>query len=96
MRQNASKSHYHYVAKITDTAKLILIKDLDMGGMSVTNNIENIIEQICFENNLDPKEITCAYQDSMGMICGFNYSTGEFYPIIQNDLRMVCKNMLNG
>lgn len=75
MRELAKRSDYEY--KIYKD--YILIVDLDMGGMSVTNNIENIIEQICFENNLDPNDMYCLYKDSCGDIDGYNYRTNQFF-----------------
>lgn len=64
MRQYAAKSDYKYIVHKSNESVYILIKDLNLGRMSVTNNIENIIEQICFDSKLDPSTVKCIYKDS--------------------------------
>ena len=55
-----SKSNYIY--EVGDT--LVKITDLDSGGMSVTNNAENVLTEIQTKNDIKEKEII--YKDSEG------------------------------
>lgn len=73
----AAKSLFHYHLTERDNKKFIVIYDDDI-GMSVTNNIENIIDWIAQEENIDPHEFLIVYKDSEGIFDGFDYNTLNF------------------
>jgi len=64
---------------------VLVIIDLDIGGMSVTNNIEAILRQIGDEHNLDIQrlDIPIVYRDSDGHFDGVRASKRgvRFYPL---------------
>jgi len=59
--------------------KVLLIVDLDMGHMSVTNDIENVVDDIAFAENINPKDYLIAYRDSEGDWDGWDAKTNSFY-----------------
>ena len=50
-------------------------------GMSVTNNIENIVDYICKLENINPVEHYIIYKDSTGIWDGFEFATIDFIPL---------------
>ena len=56
----------------------ISIIDLNLGGMSVTNNIEEVVEEICEEAYIDPNSLIIVYRDSDGRWDGWNNSTKDY------------------
>lgn len=60
--------------------KFIVIVDNNV-GVSVTNNIENIIQYISEEENIDISEFVIIYKDSEGVWDGFNPITQDFIVI---------------
>jgi len=64
----------------------IMIEDLDIGGMSVTNNIRNVVELIAQREFTSPGEYLqyykVIYKDSQGRWDGYDYNSGFFYPIL--------------
>lgn len=63
----------------------VLVRDLDRGGVSVTNSIEYVIATISKEEELDTRGLTFAYRDSEGQWAMVRFSnTGNiwFAPVI--------------
>lgn len=60
---------------------VIAIKDLNLGKMSVTNNIEAIVEHICHKENINPNNYTIVYMDSFGEIDEYRWSDHSFHHI---------------
>lgn len=56
----------------------LCIEDLNQGGMSVTNCIEDCIETICVIEGIDPMGTKTLYKDSEEMWDGFDYASGKF------------------
>jgi hypothetical protein len=59
--------------------KFVLIEDLNMGRMSVTNDIENVILEVCQSQDIKPEETVFLYQDSEGIWDGFDWKTKSFF-----------------
>lgn len=78
--EQANRSDYVY--KVHNG--VIAIKDLNLGKMSVTNNIENVVTKICQDEDLDIRWHTIIYQDSEGEIYEFYLSDKSFHPISFN------------
>jgi hypothetical protein len=72
------KSDYTYQLRIVRGSGFIMIEDKDMGNASVTTNIENVIEEICTKENINPVEHHVIYKDSEGNWDGFIFSTNSF------------------
>lgn len=81
------RSDYEYLVH----ARVIAIKDLDAGGMSVTNNIENIVGHICDYREIDPNDYTIVYQDSQGELSFFQWSTKKFSQVSFQDKKQCLK-----
>lgn len=72
-------SNYSYEIK----GSKIIITDLCtmLGGMSVTNNIDNILRDIGIREQIDYKSYIVHYYDSTDELTGFDPINGTFYPI---------------
>lgn len=77
-QQLAARSNYDYV--IDTTNKTLFIVDMSpvMGGMTVTNNIENIVDFIFEQWAEEPIDYKIAYMDSDGSIDGWDYKRKGF------------------
>lgn len=72
------KSNYTYQIKTHDGRSCIVIQDKDAGGKTVTNNMEDVIDEICHKENINPADYIIIYQDSMGLYDGWNYTKADF------------------
>lgn len=54
----------NYVYKFI--GKVVVIDDLNDGGMSVTNDIENVIDEICIKENINDLNFVWIYKDNTG------------------------------
>lgn len=76
------------MAEPTQRAPIILIIDEyekyvgQPGLMTVTNDIDQVIEFICDIRHISPEERLWVYMDSMGQYSGFDVDDSSFYPII--------------
>lgn len=73
-----AKSDYSYKLEELEKSWFILIQDLNKGRMSVTNNIEEVIDEICQKERINPVEHFIVYRDSDGTWDGFEFATGQF------------------
>lgn len=64
---------------------VVCIIDLNRGGTSVTNDIENVVQEILKEKQLSPNT-PIIYQDSMLIWDGWNHITQNFIHIGENSL----------
>lgn len=71
-----TRSDFNY--KIKDN--VIEIIDLNQGGMSVTNDIENVVKSITKIEQINPDECTIYYLDSVGDWTGWDSINQSFYP----------------
>lgn len=69
-----TRSNYIYIVH----KFVIAIKDLNLGRMSVTNNIESIFQYISEKENIDPIDYTIIYKDCDGQIDGFDWQKKDF------------------
>ncbi|WP_445453130.1 hypothetical protein [Flavobacterium sp. 25HG05S-40] len=81
-----SKSDYIY--KIHQVDKVIEIEDLNLGKMSVTNNIENVVDEIAKKEEINRDDFKVIYRDSVGNWDGYNTKTKEFISL-DTDMRIV-------
>lgn len=68
------KSDYTY----TIEDDILAIVDLNLGRMSVTNNIENVIAEIAEERRFLPEEVLVIYRDSEELWDGWDTKTESF------------------
>ncbi|MCB1177626.1 MAG: hypothetical protein KDK36_08625 [Leptospiraceae bacterium] len=81
----------YYLFEILDNVLVII--DLDK-GMSVTNNINEILEEI--ESEIVKLPELAIYRDSMKVFDGIEHSKGKFkrfYPIQETDLEIALKKV---
>lgn len=68
---------------------IIVIEDLDTGGMSVTNNIETVVEEVVARLGIDLDTALIVYRDSGGIYYGVRAAIGDdrygFYHLGQQD-----------
>lgn len=72
-----------------------MIEDLNLGRMSVTNNIENVVEEICIKEMISPAEVNIIYKDSDGHWDGFIFSTNEFVPLQEDAWLQAAVKLIN-
>lgn len=75
------KAEYNYALKKIINTQLILIQDKNQGSMSVTNDIENVISEICKNRKIDCKEAIVLYKDTEDVWDGFDCKTNQFIPL---------------
>lgn len=70
------------MAKASYTYKVLeglcSITDLDQGSMSVTNDIETVVDEICSREHIDAKDYKWIYRDSNGVWDGWNPAKSLF------------------
>lgn len=68
---------------------VVVIVDLNQGGRSVTNDIDNVLASIGKDVDLADKKII--YQDSCGVFDGVTLDAKRFYPINKRTLQEAMK-----
>lgn len=84
----AKRSDYAYHFVEFDGVKVLVIIDLDQGGMTVTNNVENVVMAIADEVGEDILNQPIVYRDSQGIFDGIDGAQlyrYPFYPIGAKD-----------
>lgn len=82
-----TKSDYDFKFNENENVgKILQIYDLDRGGMSVTNDMRNVVKAI-FERypDKDESDYIIIYQDSMGMFDA--WEDGRFIPIQKTTIK---------
>lgn len=74
---------------------VIVIEDLNLGNMSVTNDIENVINDIEVMENIDAHNYMIVYQDSAEVWDGYDYSNGDFIPLNSDNWRAAVHKFIN-
>lgn len=90
------RSDYDYEITVRDKHDVLLIVDRDLGGISVTNNIEKIVDRIARENNIDPSGFKILYYDSDGIWDGWDYKTKKFVFVGEKKLRKAVDKYVRG
>lgn len=93
--KNKSRANFSFRIGTYKTKKWLLIVDKNSGGMSVTNDIENVVDDISAHVGIDPLEYRIIYKDSEGRWDGWDHKTQTFYLYpqassnkIENDLKL--------
>jgi hypothetical protein len=71
-----TKSDFSYTKVKKDGILVIAIVDLNLGGTSVTNDIENVVEAICNKEKISPDDAAFIYMDNLKTWDGWNPKTG--------------------
>lgn len=80
-----TKSDYSYTKVKKDGILVIAIVDLNLGGTSVTNDIENVVEAICNIEKIKPEDAAFIYFDNLKTWDGWNPKTGWFIALSTKD-----------
>ena len=72
------KADFTYTIESYAGRNVIVIKDLNLGNVSVTNDIENVIDEICKSENIVKKSYMIVYMDSEGVYDGFDAERNSF------------------
>lgn len=68
------------------------IVDLNLGRTSVTNCIEDVVEEICKAEDVDPLKLYIVYKDSEGIWDGWDHKTKRFISLGgENDMNTIFK-----
>lgn len=84
IRRRKSTASFTYHVNRSAGRPVLVIEDQDKGGMSVTNDIENVIADIAEENGLNIYNMPVVYRDSTGRYDGVNAADlhgGIFYSL---------------
>ena len=74
--KNKTMHRSNYTYKIG--SNYLFITDLNIGGKSVTNDIENVLDDISKELNISLDNFKILYMESDGVVDGILTSNGEF------------------
>lgn len=73
---------YSHEYKVRNGTTFLLITDLNQGGMSVTNGIEKVVEEIQqVDGGLSDKKVVILYSDSEGNWDGWDNKTASFFSV---------------
>jgi hypothetical protein len=67
---------------------------LDLGGTSVTNDIENVVEAICNKEKISPNDAAFIYMDSLKTWDGWNPKTGWFIALSTGDKKVAINKIV--
>lgn len=81
MHRVKTKSNFTWTKEMYSGKKFLVILDENRGGMSVTNDIENVVESICFDDKISAADHFIIYKDSDGMWDGWDHQTQSFIPL---------------
>ena len=86
-RDQAMRSDFTYHTREVNETSVLVIIDLDRGGMSVTNNVEAVVKSIAAELGEDIYKRPIIYKDSMGIYDGIDGTNlaSPFYHIGETD-----------
>lgn len=90
------RSDFSYEIRQIKGKPFIMIEDLNHGRMSVTNDIENVIEYICNKENINPVEHYIIYKDSDGIWDGYEFAIKNFVVFRQRHWMDAAKKLLEG
>jgi hypothetical protein len=80
-----TQSDFKYTRLKKDGILVIAIVDLDLGGRSVTNDIENVVDVICHKEKISRDDAAFIYMDNLKTWDGWNPKTGWFIALSTND-----------
>lgn len=79
-----SRSDYIYKLKNIGGRKILAIEDMNLGNMSVTNDIENVVREIAAVEKIDPTDHLIVYSDSEGDWDGWDHKNELFVPLTED------------
>lgn len=80
LKQSRADFRYRVISEAGD--KILLIVDLDLGGRSVTDDIDNVVADICnLEQTTEYDYFLIAYRDSMGRWDEYDPTTNAIRPL---------------
>lgn len=83
--QKPRAKYSYFVHTAEDGQKTLVLTDEGTGPiMSLTNDIENVVEQACLEQDLKTPHVRVVYRDSDGTWDGWNTKTHQFIPLVQD------------
>lgn len=82
---NTPKSQYTFWFDKHAFKNILIIEDLNQGGMSVTNNIENVLDEIIQDSGVFIHSYMIVYRDSDGIWDGYDYQQSTFVYLGEND-----------
>ena len=83
---HAIQSNADYTYEYRPGFDALAIVDLVQGHISVTEDIEQVVRDICAIEKLDPFLITIVYRDELMFWCGYNYHTERFYACSEEEM----------
>lgn len=89
-----TKSDYSYTKIKKDGILVIAIRDLNLGGTSVTNDIENVIDAICDKEKINPNDAAFVYMDSLRTWDGWNPKSGWFIALSTKDKKEAIRRIV--
>jgi hypothetical protein len=86
-----SRADFRYrVVQDNEDIKLLLIVDENLGGRSVTNDIENVLADICELEDSDPLDYyPIAYRDSEGRWDSWDPETEDFRVLSEEEKQTI-------
>ena len=85
---------FSYTVKRKDGIPILIIVDKNLGNMSVTNDIENVVDFICKKEKLQPKDCAIIYRDSHNCWDGWNPINKWFVALSTKDQGVATKKIL--
>jgi hypothetical protein len=79
-----ARSDYRYGIEQAAGRSVLVIEDLNLGRVSVTNDIENVLNEIGLKEWIDPREYMVIYRDSGGVWDGYDPVMDEFIPLAES------------
>ena len=70
--------YIHSLETYQNGVDCIVIEDLNMGSISVTNDIENVINEISAIEKVKAEQYMIVYKDSTGQWDGYDSTTNKF------------------
>jgi len=76
--------YIHSLEKYRNRIDCIVIEDLNLGSVSVTNDIENVINDISAIEKVNAQQYLVVYKDSTGLWDGYNTISNEFVGLAED------------
>lgn len=88
------KSDYTFRVIETQGRNVISIIDLDLGHMSVTNNIENVLTEIAEIAKIQPKDYLIVYKDTDGKWDGYDAVNSTFIAVMERTREAAIRRLI--
>ncbi|HRN92989.1 MAG TPA: hypothetical protein PLS87_11255 [Ferruginibacter sp.] len=89
-----AKADYTYALREMDGQKFICIIDQDRGNMSVTNNIEEVVDEILTKEKINSADHLIVYRDTDGSWDGWDHDHRAFVHLNSRDQYSSMKNYI--